>query len=555
MRIQDVHAVWLHCPIPADRQHVSDFGRIASFDCTLVTIRTDDGLTGYGEAKASVGSAGSCASLVSIINGELRDMLIGRDASAISAIWESAYNGPRDHYALSRGRAFPTLGRRGLLISALSGIDMALWDLQGKRLGVPVMQLLGGKTRDAMPAYASGGWAGVDDIGAQVLGYTERGFSGVKMRVGVMDGAVRASAARVHAARAALGPDVKLMVDAHGTLSVPEAKEFCARVADCDLFWFEEPVNADDRAGLTEVRAVARMPIAAGESEFTRFDFRDLIEKRAVDVLQPDMAICGGISEGARIGALAMTYQLALAPHCWGSALSFSAALQLAFSNPASIIIEYSLGANPLLFELAEETFEVRDGSLAAPVRARIGVPPLQAFLDRRRLGARLRLLRAGARACAGQHGQFGLSGAVLSHRRAPATACDGVARQALLPRTCVFSSRRFHERIPPGAGAKPHRHRALGTHAATAGWLHADVSARPGRQPDRGVMQAWHAARRRHVLRCARGAGARGFYIRPQRPARPQAGHHAGRSRRGQQFEAVGARHDPAPRIPPPRR
>jgi D-galactarolactone cycloisomerase len=185
----------------------------------------------------------------------------------------------------------------------------------------------------------------------------------------------------VRAARAALGPQVKLMVDAHGTFSVAEARAFAAQVADCDLFWFEEPVNADDRSGLAEVRALAQMPIAAGESEFTRFDFRDLIAQRAVDVLQPDLAICGGITEGVRIAALAMTHQLALAPHCWGSALSFSAALQVAFSSPAAIIAEYSLGANPLLFELVEERFDLADGALSAPTRPGLGVTPLPAFI------------------------------------------------------------------------------------------------------------------------------------------------------------------------------
>lgn len=384
-KIHDVQAVWLHCPIPYERQHVSDFGRIASFDCTLVTITTDDGLVGYGEAKASVGSAGTCAALAAIINEELRPQLIGKDPCAINAIWELVYNGTRAHYALARGRTFPTLGRRGHLIAALSGIDMALWDLLGKRLNVPVTTLLGGAVRERMPAYASGGWADVNGIGAQLAGYVAKGFGGVKMRVGVMDGSVRTTAARVIAAREALGPDIKLMVDAHGTFSVPEAKEFCARVADCDLFWFEEPVSADDRAGLAEVRAAARMPVAAGESEFTRFDFADLIAHRAVDVLQPDAAICGGISESVRIGALALTHQLALAPHCWGSALSFSAALNVAFATPAAIILEYSLGANPLMFELVEERFEVVDGSLAAPARPGLGVTPLPAFVERYR--------------------------------------------------------------------------------------------------------------------------------------------------------------------------
>jgi D-galactarolactone cycloisomerase len=375
MQITDVNAIWLHCPIPYERQHVSDFGRIASFDATLVQVTTEDGRTGYGEAKAAVGSAGVCAALVSCVQHELRPLLIGQDARQISMLWERMYNGPRDHYALARGRAFPVLGRRGLTISAISGVDTALWDLLGQQLGVPVVQLLGGACRPHMPAYASGGWADVAGIGPQLQGYVERGFGAIKMRIGVMDGTVANSVARVRAAREHLGPAIGIMVDAHGTYSVPEAKQFCRGVEDCDLFWFEEPVSADDRRGAGEVRAATSIPIAAGESEFTRFDFRDLIEARAVDVLQPDLAICGGITEGMRIAQLAASYQLALAPHLWGSAISFAAGLHLAFANPAAIILEYSLGANPLLHDLvAEPVATVENGRIAAPTRPGLGI-------------------------------------------------------------------------------------------------------------------------------------------------------------------------------------
>lgn len=383
MLITDISAVWLHCPIPFAQQHVSDYGRIASFDMTLITVTTEDGLQGYGEAKAAVGSAAVCAALVTCVEQELRPLLLGKDAREIVGHWERMYNGPRDHYALARGRGFPVLGRRGLTIAAISGVDTALWDLLGKSLDVPVVQLLGGACRERMPAYASGGWADAAQIGPQLASYVARGFGAVKMRVGVMDGSVAISVARVRAARAALGPEVGIMADAHGTFSVPEAKRFAHAVEDCALTWFEEPVSPDDRVGLAEVRAVTSTPIAAGESEFTRFDFRDLIAARAVDVLQPDLAICGGITEGQRIAALAATYQLALAPHLWGSAISFAAGLHLAFASPAATILEYSLGANPLLHELVEEHFEVQGGTLAAPTGPGLGVTPKQEFIER----------------------------------------------------------------------------------------------------------------------------------------------------------------------------
>jgi D-galactarolactone cycloisomerase len=385
MIIRDVDAIWLHCPIPYEQQHVSDFGRVSSFDMTLVTITTEDGLQGFGEAKAAVGSAGVCASLVTCIRQELRPILVGQDARQITRLWEMMYNGNRDHYALARGRAFPILGRRGLTISAMSGVDMALWDLLGKSLHVPVVQLLGGACREQMAAYASGGWANAERIGEQLSGYVARGFKAVKMRVGVMDSTVAASVERVRAARQALGPDIDIMVDAHGTYSVPEARQFCRELEACNLRWFEEPINADNRRGTAEVRQATTIPIAVGESEFTRFDFRDLLEVAAADVLQPDLAICGGITEGRRIAELAMTHQVELAPHCWGSALSFMAGVSLAFASPAAVIIEYSLGSNPLLRELSAETLPVENGQVSAPQRPGLGVEIDWGFVEKYR--------------------------------------------------------------------------------------------------------------------------------------------------------------------------
>src|SRR5260221_1246107 len=268
----------------------------------------------------------------------------------IPRLWETLYSGTRAHYALREGRVLPVLGRRGITISAISGIDCALWDILGKSLGVPVWRLLGGRRADKLPAYASGGWAGADTIGEQLLGYIAKGgFGAVKMRVGIIDGDPRHWAARVKAAREALGPEIGLMCDAHGTLSVAEAKRFCRLVEDCDLAWFEEPVTADDKAGCAQVRAATDIPIAAGESEFTRHDFRDLAMLAAVDIFQPDLAICGGITEAMRISALASAHNLKLAPHLWAGAPALAARLHLAAASPGGVMAEYSLRANPPL--------------------------------------------------------------------------------------------------------------------------------------------------------------------------------------------------------------
>lgn len=383
MKITRVEATWCHVPIPYERQHVSDFGRVTSFDSVITRIETDTGLTGWGESKAGVGSAAACAGLAAIINLDYAPLLLGQDPRDISRLWDVLYNTPREGYAVAEGHVLPQLGRRGLSVSAIAGVDTALWDILGKSLNVPVWRLLGGRRAERMPAYASGGWADAESIGAQLQGYCDKaGFRAVKMRIGVMDGSPAKSAARVRAARKALGPDIKLMADAHGTWTVAEAKAFCRMVEDCDLFWFEEPVSADDKQGQAEVRRSSAVPISSGESEFTRHDFRELAELRAADVLQPDLAIAGGITEGLRIGAIASAFNLRLAPHLWSGAPAFAAGLHLAASQSAGFILEYSLGHNPMLHDLIEEDFPVVDGMVEIPERPGLGITVRPEFLE-----------------------------------------------------------------------------------------------------------------------------------------------------------------------------
>ncbi len=375
MKITDVCATWLRAPIPESAQHTSDFGRPRTFDMTLVQVDTDAGITGYGEAKAEVGSAAICGPVAAAVNQELRPLLMGEDPGNIQGLWEKMYSGTRAHYALRYGRPFPELGRRGLRIAAISGVDMALWDLLGKQLQVPLHRLLGGRCRERIPAYASGGWVAAAEIGAQLRQtISEGGFRAVKMRVGVMDGDVETSIKRVRAAREGLGSDIELMADAHGTFDLPSARRFCRGVADCNLAWLEEPVNADDVTGAAAVRASTDIPIAAGESLSTRFEFRTHIEAGAVDILQPDPAIAGGITEVLRIAALASAYQLKLAPHLWGSALLFASGLHLAAALPNCVTVEYSKGYNPMLRGLAREDFEIENGAVRVPEAPGLGV-------------------------------------------------------------------------------------------------------------------------------------------------------------------------------------
>ena len=172
------------------------------------------------------------------------------------------------------------------------------------------------------------------------------------------------------------------MCDAHGTYTVAEAKRFCRMVEEYNIAWFEEPVTADDKKGLAEVRSSTDIPIATGENEATRFSFRDLAELRAADIFQPDLAICGGITEAVRIAAIASAYQIRLAPHLWGGALMFAAGLHLCAAAPAAFIIEYSLGANPMLFELSPEAPKCTDGYVEISDKPGLGITINNDFVE-----------------------------------------------------------------------------------------------------------------------------------------------------------------------------
>ena len=289
MKITRVHATWLRVPIAPERQHVSDFGRAATFDTALVRIDTDVGLTGWGEAKVAAGSSGNYAGVCAVVNHEFGPALVGQDARDITRHWGVAV---QRHARPLRARARPCVSgdepARRLDLGAVGRRHRAVGPARqvARRAGVAAPRRA---PRRVHAAYASGGWADATGIGAlPAQGYiAQGGFGAVKMRVGVFDGSPQASA-EASPPRAALGPGVELMCDAHGTFTVSEARQFCHLVRDCNLAWFEEPVTADDKRSLAEVRRGTHIAIAAGEQMHTRFDFRDLIDLRAADILQPD---------------------------------------------------------------------------------------------------------------------------------------------------------------------------------------------------------------------------------------------------------------------------
>jgi D-galactarolactone cycloisomerase len=345
----------------------------------LCSITTDAGLEGVGEAFYFGGPATVVATLIRDGFGPL---LVGRDPMDTSVIWDALYNWTRDQ------------GQKGLTISALSAVDIALWDLKGQALGVPVATLLGGTYRTRARVYATGLYEpqGVPSIPAalveEALGYKAAGFCGMKLKIGYD---LRTDLAYIRAIREAIGPDLLLMVDANHAYSAFEAVQLARAMEPFDIHWFEEPVPPEDLDGYLEVKRVAPMRIAGGECEYTRYGFRELINRRAVDILQPDLCAMGGFSEMLKVIAMASAANLPVMPHVWGTSVGLAAALQLFAALPhfperrfpAEPLFEYDRSPHPFRDGVTREQFAMRDGALAIPTRPGLGVTLDRDFLRR----------------------------------------------------------------------------------------------------------------------------------------------------------------------------
>jgi D-galactarolactone cycloisomerase len=372
VKIRDVRAMLLTAPIPKDRQYTSDLGTVQAVHVAIVVVETDEGITGYGEAK------GVPQVMKAIVEHELKPLLVGEDPTRVQYLWDKMVNGSRSGLSAYYGRTMPSHSTgSGEVMCAISGVDVALWDVAGKAQGVPIYKLMGGGVRTRIRAYASGGHGWLGEIGDQFLGYVEKGFGACKMRVGGKDHPkmVAGSAARVKEAREAVGPDVEIMLDAHGSTGVAEAIKLARAVEDYNVSWYEEPVIYNNFAGMAEVRGATSVPVATGENLFTRFQFRDLALARAADIWQPDTAIAGGLTEMLRIAALASTFEFQLAPHVWGSAFLWAASLQLAAAVPNYYIFEFGQPYSPLLYELVTHQVRVeKDGYVEIPQGPGLGV-------------------------------------------------------------------------------------------------------------------------------------------------------------------------------------
>ena len=384
MKIKSVTADWIHVPSPEERQHVTDFGRISSFDSTLVRVETECGIVGYGEARPAAGSAGSGLALKTLIEQELGPLIVGEDPRRISRLWDIMYNGSRAHFALARGHVFPILGRRGITICGISGIDIALWDIKGKRCGVPVYSLLGGAFRKSVPAYATGAFRRLSGdrpsyLAEETAAYISEGFSAVKIKIGY---GLKDDIATIRAVREAIGPDAGFMIDANHGLDVIESIELARAVADCNIGWFEEPVVPEDLAGYRQIRRSQPIPVAGGETWHTRWGFQRAFAAEAIDIAQPDICGGGGFTEGRKIADMASTAGVRLIPHVWGTGVAIAAALHYLAAipdtpprhEPRQPVMEFDRTHNPFRQAVLTKPIDHAGGIVTVPEGPGLGI-------------------------------------------------------------------------------------------------------------------------------------------------------------------------------------
>lgn len=390
MRITEVSTIKLRYVMPTPMADAIHF--MPERTALLVQIATDDGRVGLGECAAY---GGTLESMERVVLDDLQPSLLGEDPFHVARLWNRM------------ARRSSQRGTAGMLLQAISGVDIALWDLIGHATQTPLYRLLGAY-RDTLDAYASAGFYAAgkepDDLAEEVGSYAARGFRAVKIKIGrnpdVMltplpdmwaadyaTASLEEDVGRVRAVRAAIGPRVRLAIDANNAWTPSVAIQFMRRVADQDIFWLEEPVATDDRGGSSEVARALDVPVAGYETATGLASFRDLIAGRAVDIVQPDVIWTGGITVCRKVAALAEAHGLPVIPHVFSSAVALIANMHFIASLPNGVWLEFDQNPNPLRSELFQEPIEVRsDGTVPLPDRPGLGVTLNPATIDRYRV-------------------------------------------------------------------------------------------------------------------------------------------------------------------------
>ena len=361
MRITGVKTHIVDTPIPEEHRVRSGAGYKLARQAAFVELSTDEGLKGYG--PCSFGSASlDLGSVATLCDHTFADALVGEDPHRIEHLWDKIYYGSivRVH------------GPRSVGVAILSAIDIALWDLKGKALGVPVYQLLGGAFRDPVPAYSSSVyWSTPEHAVEQAQAFLDKGFKAFKVKVGLD---VDNDVASLRAIREHVGPDVDILVDANQCYTRHLALKVGRVLEELDVVLFEEPLPIDDVAGHAFLAEKLDVRIATGENMYTRWDFLPYFQAGAVHVVQADASRCGGISEAKRIFDLAGAYHLHAIPHTFSDALTIAANLHVVAASSNAPIIEYDATYNPIQTALVTNPPLPVDSAIALPTAPGLGV-------------------------------------------------------------------------------------------------------------------------------------------------------------------------------------
>ncbi len=382
MKITRITSHVLQCDMPEELGYSQQF--YSKRTAHLVEVETDAGVTGWGEC---FGPGTVALANRTIVEQVIQPMALGADPLDRDVLWHKVYNMLRDH------------GQKGMPLQALSGVDIALWDIAGKVAGLPVHKLIGGAHRESVPVYGYGMMLRREDPASLAARFAdeaarirEMGFVAAKMKVGL---GPRHDIALAEAVRRGVGEEFDFMVDANHCYTAGDAFHVGRALEELGALWFEEPVAPEDLAGYAALRSGLRVNIAGGEAEFTRWGWRTLLECRGLDIAQPEVCGLGGVSEYLRVLALCHAHFIPVVNHVWGSAIAVAANLQLLAAVPAlpgslfpsEPMLEFDTTENSFRDQLLVEALDIQKqiarsgGRVAIPDRPGLGVEPDRDFI------------------------------------------------------------------------------------------------------------------------------------------------------------------------------
>ncbi|WP_447044649.1 mandelate racemase/muconate lactonizing enzyme family protein [Vreelandella sp. H-I2] len=368
---------------PLEQPFAFSQGWVHQRTAMLVEVHTEDGLVGWGESINHGLQPPQIAQAV--VEYALKPLLIGRSVFDHEVLWEEMYNHTRPY------------GQKGAALFGIAAIDIALWDLFGKALGQPIHRLMGGAFRREIRPYATGFYRRKDgrypeDIVEEALRHQANGYRAMKIKTGF---GVNSDIRDMRAVREAVGDDVQLMMDANCAYSVPAARRILMELEETRVHFFEEPLSPENRHGYRELKGVSSTYVAAGENEYTKIGYRELISEGALDIVQPDLGAAGGFTECRKIAALAQAWHVPLIPHVWGTGIGLAAAVQFIATlppqplslNPDEPMLEYDQSAHPFRQELISGEFALNSrGCVELPDKPGLGIEIDRDVIDRYRL-------------------------------------------------------------------------------------------------------------------------------------------------------------------------